>query len=850
MKNTDLPIYELRAPLLQAAQTHRRLVIQAPTGSGKSTQVPQILLDAGLLGDGRAVVLQPRRLPTRLLAARVAQERGGRLGDEVGYQIRFDNVSSPHTRIKYETEGILLRQLMLDPELRGVSAILFDEFHERHLYGDIMLARAMELQATLRPDLLIVVMSATLDTAPLETYLAPCSVLRSEGRMYPVNVEYIPRPLHPERDTIMDAAVHELEQRIADGVPGDVLIFMPGAYEIRRTIQLLQGSSAARSCVVLPLHGELPPGEQDAAVAGYGQRKIVVSTNVAETSLTIDGVRLVIDSGMARIPRYDPNRGINTLLIEHISRAAADQRAGRAGRTAPGVCVRLWTEQEQRGRALHELPEIRRVDIAEAILNLKAAGVGDLRTFRWFEAPDEKGLARAETMLTDLGALDATSRAITDIGLRMATFPMHPRYARMLLAAEQYGCVRQAALVAALTQGRSLLVRQTGRDTRSAKDDLFGDDAASDFIVLMRAWRYAVKNRYDLNACRRVGVHAQAARLVQPVFDYFLRMAKQQGLDTERPAADDEALCKAVLAGFADQVAIRRDIGTLRCRVVHGRSGILSRESCVQKAPLFTASEIQEIEARDEVQVRLNLATAIKEEWLNELFPGSVTEQVQAVYDPTVKRVVAERVRCYRDLPLESHRAGDPPAEQAAEILAEECLKGKLELPKWDDAVEQWITRLNALAEWCPDLGLPTLGEAERRLILQDLCHGHYSHKEIRVLPVLPVVKRFLSGAQQGLLDRYAPMQLNIGAKRVLRLVYVPQGPPALSARIQDLFGVKQIPTVAMGRIQPVLKILAPNQRPVQITHDLPSFWQDHYPRIRQELKRKYPKHAWPENPV
>src|SRR4051794_30080932 len=404
MSRKDLPIYELEDSIVENLRAHSRLIIQAPTGSGKSTQVPQILLDHGLLGEGQVVILQPRRLAARLLAARVAVERNSRLGDEVGFQIRFENVTSRRTRIRFVTEGILLRQLIQDPELRGIAAILFDEFHERHLYGDIPLARALQLQATSRPDLKVAVMSATLDAGALEKYLAPCVVLRSSGRAFPVDVEYLPKPVGGDGYPILDLAADELE-RVARDSEGDVLIFMPGKFEIGRTIAAIRASRVSDQFVVLPLHGELPPAEQDAALAHYQKRRAIVATNVAETSLTIDGVRTVIDSGLARIARFDPRRGINTLLVEKISRASADQRAGRAGRTAPGRCLRLWTEREHLDRIGQELPEVKRLDLAEVVLTLKASGVEDVAAFRWLEPPEPQALARAEQLLVDLGAL-------------------------------------------------------------------------------------------------------------------------------------------------------------------------------------------------------------------------------------------------------------------------------------------------------------------------------------------------------------------------------------------------------------------------------------------------------------
>ncbi|MEP6956506.1 MAG: helicase-related protein, partial [Chthoniobacterales bacterium] len=382
MDRRDLPIFELESEIVRSLGAQPRLILQAPTGSGKSTQVPQILIDHGLLGDGEVVILQPRRLAARLLAARVASERSSRLGDEVGYQIRFESVVSPATRIRFVTEGILLRQLLQNPELRGVSAILFDEFHERHLYGDITLARALQLQESTRPDLKIVVMSATLDTGTLDQFLAPCALLTSGGRQHPVAIEYLEKPVRSDNYPIWDLAADELVQ-LAPSTEGDVLIFMPGKYEIMRTLEAVRASRVSNQFVVLPLHGELSTGEQDAALARYEKRKVILATNVAETSLTIAGIRVVLDSGLARIARFDARRGINTLLVEKISRASADQRAGRAGRTAPGRCLRLWTEREHLERAAQELPEVKRLDLAEVVLTLKASGVHDVANFRW-----------------------------------------------------------------------------------------------------------------------------------------------------------------------------------------------------------------------------------------------------------------------------------------------------------------------------------------------------------------------------------------------------------------------------------------------------------------------------------
>jgi ATP-dependent helicase HrpB len=845
MRREDLPIFELEAPIVESLRAHSRLIIQAPTGSGKSTQVPQILLDHGLLGDGQVVILQPRRLAARLLAARVASERDCRLGDEVGYQIRFEKFTSPRTRIRFVTEGILLRQLIQDPELRGISAILFDEFHERHLYGDITLARALQLQVTSRPDLKLAVMSATLDAGLLEKYLAPCSLLTSAGRAFPVEIEYLPKPVGGDGYPIWDLAADELE-RLAPQTEGDALIFMPGKYEIGRTISAIRASHVSDRFVVLPLHGELPPAEQDAALAHYQKRRAIVSTNVAETSLTIDGVRVVIDSGLARIARFDPRRGINTLLVEKISRASADQRAGRAGRTAPGRCLRLWTEREHLDRAAQELPEVKRLDLAEVVLTLKASGIDDIATFRWLESPEPQALARAERLLVDLGALGGAG-SITPLGRRMLAFPVHPRYARMLLAAHEYRCVPAIALIAALTQGRNLMRRLDGKQAREDRDDVLGGETESDFFILMRAFRYAEKSRFDGQRCSRLGINAGAAREAAQLSEQFLAIARDEGLDLRSGEMKPGAIQRCVLAGFPDQVAVRLDAGTLRCALVHARRGVLARESAVHDARLLVASEVREIESSEkERQVLLTLATKIEQEWLRELFPESFREESRVDFDPALRRVVGRRATLFHDLVLRSEEfsAANDPA--TARLLAREVLAGTCPLKHWDNAVEQWIARVNFVAAEFPELEFPRIDEAAKLLFLEQVCHGVASYKEIKERPVWPIVKSWLNGGQQKALDDLAPERIKLASGRAAKIIYADDGtPPTIAARIQDLYDTPRGLAVGRGRIPLRIQVLAPNHRPIQITNDLETFWREGYPKIKKELQRKYPKHQW-----
>ena len=842
----DLPIYELEPAIVAALRAQGRLIVQAPTGSGKTTQVPQMLLRHGLLGDrGQAVVLQPRRLAARLLAKRVAEEVGSPLGQVVGYQIRLESRISEATRLRFVTEGILLRQMSFDASLKGITAVVFDEFHERHLYGDISLARALQIQKTTRPDLKIAVMSATLDAGALRGYLAPCEVLVSKGRGFPVKIEYLAKPVDFDAEPVWDVAARECE-RVAGTSTGDLLVFMPGAYEINRTLQAVQGSRELRGFAAFPLHGELSPEAQDRAVARGEGRKIIVATNVAETSLTIDGVTAVIDGGLARIARFDPHRGINTLLVEKISAASADQRAGRAGRTAPGIAVRLWTEREHEKRALHELPEVKRLDLAEVVLTLKASGIGDVVNFPWLEQPDPRSLERAETLLADLGALGGEGRAITETGRKMLRFPVHPRYARMFLAAQTRGCVRPVALMAALTQGRSFLLRGVPKEVERAREDLFGEEHESDFFLLMRAWRYADKNGYALDACRRLGIHAQAARQVGPLFEQFLGIAAAEGLDIAERRVDGSETRKCVLAGFSDQLARRLDSGTLRCELVHGRRGVLARESAIQQAALFVAAEISEIGGRGgEVSVLLSLGTAVEEPWLAELFPEDYRAVKGVVYDAEAKRVVARRERRFRDLVLEAKGSEDVPLNEAAALLTKEVLAGRIAIDAWDEGVEQWIVRVNRLAEWFPELEVNPLTEADRATLIEQICYGETSARAVKQKEVMPVLRDWLTAEQLAVLDVYLPEKLTMANGRRSKITYAKEGPPVLSARIQELYGVEGKFTLGHGSVPVKIEVLAPNHRPLQVTDDLTSFWRDMYPKVKTEFSRRYPRHEW-----
>ncbi|MDA0347565.1 MAG: ATP-dependent helicase HrpB [Verrucomicrobia bacterium] len=838
-----LPIFDIEEALISSAGHKRQIILQAPTGSGKSTQIPQMLLDNDCLGTGQCVVLQPRRLATRLLSKRIAEERNTELGGEVGYQIRFENRTSKSTRIRLVTEGVLVRQLLGEPDLNGISALVFDEFHERHIEGDIALALAKQLQATKRPDLLIVVMSATLETGILKNYLPDSDIITTKGRTFPVEISYQPLGTGNQRP-VWEAATEAFRKWSQESKSGDALIFMPGAFEIRKTIDQLKNDRSTRGWKVLPLYGDLSPEQQDAAVNKYTERKVIVATNVAETSITIDGVTAVIDSGLVRAANFDPHRGINTLLIEKISRASADQRAGRAGRTEPGICMRLWSKTDHEVRQDQEAAEIHRIDLAETLLMLTAAGTKDLEQFDWIEAPTEKSYIRALELLKDLGALEREHLRITPLGKQMVSFPAHPRHARMLITADQYHCVPEVCLAVALSQGKSLLLQSKDKRIDTEREKIWGEEITSDLQVEIQAYHYAEGYRFQTDACRAIAIHAGSARQAGQIGQQLLKLAERQGLSLEQKNTDGTGLRKSILAGFSDQLAKRLDKGTRLCALVHNRRGELHRSTVVIESPLIVAMEINEIQGKD-VSVLLGQVSAVEESWLEELFPGDLKESAEVIFNPAIRRVEGLRTKTFRDLVLTTSPDKEPPEEKAAELLAQKVYDGTLTLKKWDSSVENWIMRLNFLAKAMPELEMPSIKDEDRLTLLEHICLGGLGYKDIKDRDPWPTLKAWLSTEQKAALDYFAPERIQISEKRSCKVRYLEEGSPVIAARIQELYDVKTTPSLADGKIPLRLEILAPNQRPVQITDNLETFWTSAYPAIKKELAGRYPKHEW-----
>jgi len=871
LQTKSLPIWQVAPAITAALGRGNRLVLAAPTGSGKSTQVPQMLLDA--LGLRRVVVLQPRRVAARTLALRVASERGSPLGREVGYQIRFEDFTSQGTRLTFVTEGILLRWLQDDPTLADIDAVIFDEFHERNLLSDVALGLVKALQRGPRPALRVVVMSATLDTESVANYLEGCPVVISEGTMFAVEVNYLE---HGDRAPMPQQAAAAVADVVRAGETGDILVFMPGMAEIQATIAECRHLPVSERLALLPLHGELPPGDQDRAFEENPLRKVIVSTNVAETSVTIPGIRHVIDSGLARIARYDAERGIGTLLLEEISRASADQRKGRAGRTAPGTCRRLWTESNHLNRPARHTPEIQRADLAEIVLLLHSLGVRRAAEFDWLDRPEPQAVQRAENLLRTLGAIADASDAsdasnvsgassdLTDAGRKMLRLPMHPRYSRMLVEAARFGCVPEAALCAALVSGRDLLLR-LGRDDAhiSAAREDFETSDQSDFFVLIEAFKFARENRFSVEACRRRGIHAVTAQQVEQTWRQILDSARAHlgplaaKPDESRPAetkpAPAESLQRCLLAGFIDQLCVRKDQGTLDCLLTEGRSGALVRESVVTKSPLLVAASIREIAGKHGILTLLGLATAVRLEWVRATFAPQLSERVEHTYDRAHKRVAAIRYLRFHDLVIGQEHQKDLDPAASGRALAEAHLSGCFELPLFTHDLRQFIARVNFVAQALPELEFPPFNQEALAVALARAFHGLSLAKEAQAADLRRAFQAHLAPGQIPWLDELAPQAIPLLGDKKLKLQYAdspgPQpaelAPPELQVKLHELFPLTGHPRLCEGKVPVRLWLASPDGKRLQPTTDWPAFRAKEYPKLKSSLQKKFPGFTW-----
>ncbi len=825
---TALPVDESLDDLLAALRARGNAVLQAPPGAGKTTRVPPAVAASGIAGPGQILVLEPRRIAARAAARRIAEEQGWTLGREVGWQIRFERNFTRDTRILFVTEGILVQRLQRDPFLDGIGAVLFDEIHERSLFADLSLALVRRVQLEARPELKLLPMSATLDGARLAAFLdAP--IVTSAGRLFPIALDYLDQP---PADTPLATLVARGVRKGLEATPGDLLVFLPGVPEIRRAEEALAPLARERDLAVVLLYGDLPSSEQDRVLRPGSRRKVVLATNVAETSVTVDGVTGVIDSGWVKEASADPSTGLERLALTRISRASAEQRAGRAGRQAPGWCLRLWSEHEHRGLQERSRPEIRLADLAWTALQLAAWGERDLANFPWFEAPDESALAAAESTLTRLGALDGDG--ITPLGRKLAEFPLHPRLALLVLEGERRGVADDAALVAALLSDRD--------PTATAESRVSGahTSAQSDLLVKLDSLRSA-----------RSSSSSTLLRTRDALLDAVRRSA--DGDSGKRPASPvwsaerEEYLQRAIFTAWSDRLARRREIGGDRAVMVGGRGVRLARESAVKEAELFVCVSLDDRSGpRSEALVRI--ASAVEREWLP---PARLREETVLEFEEERQRVVSHRRTTFDDLVLDDKEI---PIRDfgAASALMEQMAANRVTevLPRDNPEWENLVARLRFLHQACPDLALPAPTASTFTELLSSLVSRAKSFDELRRSPWREALLGTLSHSQRGALDREAPERLSVPSGNSIRVNYSDPARPVLAARIQELFGLAETPRLARGRVPVLLHLLAPNGRPQQVTDDLTSFWKTTYAEVRKELAARYPRHSWPLDPT
>lgn len=814
----QFPIDPLLPAIREALAAHPRLVLEAPPGAGKTTRVPLALLDAAWLEGGRIVMLEPRRVAARAAAGFMAAQLGEAVGQTVGYRIRFENKVSAKTRIEVVTEGILTRMLQDDPLLEGVGALLFDEFHERHLAGDLGLALALDVQAALRPDLRIVVMSATLDGEKIASTL-DARRLSSPGRGFPVEIAHFPA----RRDEALEHHARRAIEHALSAHPGDVLVFLPGQREIARTTAVLD--AVGIEAELLALHGEMPVEQQSRVLqpAADGRRRVVLATNVAESSVTLPGVRVVVDSGLAREPRFDPASGFSRLDVAAISQASADQRAGRAGRVADGWAYRLWPASQR--LEPQRRPEIAQVELAPLALELAAWG-SDALCF--VDPPPPGALAAGRDLLRRLDALDARD-AITVRGRRMLTLGTHPRLAAMLLASDEPTRVALACDLAALVEARDPL--------RTRSD--------------------ALAERWQALAGFRAGrVDAQASRSAMAAIDAAAGQWRRRLRCGATPpeSAPTHLLGDLLAHAFPDRIARQHGQDPRRYLLANGRMARLFDDSALYGEPWLVASELRH-EARDALLLR---AAPVDEAYLRKAFGAHFRSGDEVRWDPQRRALVGERIERFDGIVLACKPGARVDPAQAARALTDAVAELGLQALPWDEALAGWRVRVQCLRAWMPELGLPDLSDA---VLL--------ANREAWLTPAFAGKTRLdgLSTAELGValmagidwplrqqVERLAPTRIEVPSGQQRRIAYAldDHGEPAspvLPVKLQELFGLADTPRIADGRMPLTLHLLSPAGRPLQVTQDLRGFWERTYPEVRKEMKGRYPRHPWPDDP-
>ena len=802
-----LPIDDALGRLTGALQANNAAVLVAPPGAGKTTRVPLVLLDEAWAAGKKILVLEPRRLAARAAASRMASTLGEQVGGTVGLRVRFGSKVSKSTRIEVITEGVFTRLILDDPSLEGIAAVLFDEFHERSLDADLGLALARDVQLALREDLKILVMSATLDGARVAALLGNCPVVTSEGRAFPVDTRYLGRdPRERIERPVADAVLRALR---AD--TGSLLVFLPGAAEIRRTATLLDERVGDPSVDVVTLFGALDAREQDRAIspAPKGRRKVVLATSIAETSLTIEGVRVVIDSGLSRVPRYEPDVGLTRLETVRVSRAAADQRRGRAGRTEPGVCYRLWDEPQTGSLEAYTRPEILSADLSPFVLDLAQWGAADPGKLAFLDPPPAAALNEAKALLLELGAIDAAGR-ITEEGRKLRALPLPPRLARMVVDAGAEGAGEAAAAVAAVITERGL----------------GGDDVD-------------LRHRLDLFRRDR-SARAQEARA----------MVKRWVDTLERRSNDGEASLGSLLAlAYPDRIAKNRGGGGGAFLLASGRGGAVDPASSLAREPFLTVAELTGAAASS----RIVLAAPIALAEIEARFAGKIEDRDAVTFDAASASLRARRSRRLGALVLAEQIRQVAPDAGTAKVLAQGIVSLGLDKLPWSKIALQFRTRVEFLRqaegdEW-PDLSDEGLARTAAEW-LEPLLADKTARGDIGADEVSDAVTALVAWNLRRRLDAEAPTHFTAPTGSSVPIDYEAEQGPTVSIRVQELFGLGQHPAIAGARVPLVIELLSPGHKPVQITRDLPGFWRGSYADVRTDLRGRYPRHPWPDDPA
>jgi ATP-dependent helicase HrpB len=844
-RRLPLPIDPYLPEIISILKTAGALVLTAPPGAGKTTRVPRALYDSGFASKGEILILEPRRLAARMAAFQVAQEFGEKPGETVGYSIRFENVAGPRTRIRFLTEAILARIIIQDPNLAGVSAVILDEFHERHLATDLAIAFLKQIRIK-NPALKIIVMSATLNAEPVVSFLSNSQFLSIPGTPFDLSIEY--------EDKVTDRPIYEkvtsaVVKLLGSGLRDDILVFLPGAAEIRRSAETLKPAAEHFGVHVHRLHGDLPSSEQRQAIEPAAQGKVILATNVAETSITIPKIAAVIDTGLARIAGHSAWSGFPTLTTAKISKASATQRAGRAGRTQAGRVLRLYTQPDFNSRPEHETPEIRRADLTETVLMLHGAGIRDLRSFIWFDPPSQSAVAAAEALLIKLGAIDDTGR-ISDAGIRMLQIPVHPRLARLILEGEKLQATDESALLAALLSERDIRLdsRSDLGTVRSRTRNLAS--GLSDLIELLDRYREAEQARFDANRIIDLGLDPGAIQSVQRAYRQLRSiLSASKSSRTRRPTGDqtDEALRIAALAAFPDRVARRRKARSQELLLAGGGSAMLSPSSVVREPLFLVAIDAEERFSRGISGAVVRLASTVEIEWLAAMFPDSIVQKTELIWNERAGRVDEMQRTCYEQVTLEETVQPAAPSEEVSRMLASAVFAAKSSPFRDISLLPTFQARMAILSKYFPKEIWPELDDPVIREGVVLLCSGKRSLEELARISIVEMLTKRLSERQRILFERETPERIKLKSGRSVRIQYESAKPPWIESRLQDFFGMMATPKICAGQIPLTVHLLAPNGRAVQVTQDIEGFWKRHYPSIRRELQRRYPRHAWPE---